>query len=112
MVADCGAVHHPHLQAHLDHGYLGMLAIRRGDADEAARIDALLERERGAHLFGSTHYWRAAMAAARGDFSAAARLLRRALAGGMPYESFIHTDPHFGPMHDVSEFAAILGPRG
>ena len=111
-VADCGAVHHPHLQAHLDHGYLGVLAIRRGDVVEAARIDTLLEGARGRHLFGSTHYWRAAMAAIRGDASGAARLLRRALAGGMPYEPFIHTDPHFGSIRDAPGFAAILTPRG
>jgi tetratricopeptide (TPR) repeat protein len=111
-VTDCGAVHHPHLQAHLDHGYLGVLAVRRGDAVEAARIDTLLEGARGGHLFGSTHYWRAAMAALGGNANAAARLLRRAFAGGMPYEPFIHTDPHFGPVRDAPEFAAILTPRG
>jgi hypothetical protein len=111
-VADCGAVHHPHLQAHLDHGYLGVLAIRRGNAAEAARIDALLAGAHGGYLFGSTYYWRAAMAALGGDAGNAARLLRRALAGGMPYEPFIHADPHFDPVRRVPEFAAILAPRG
>jgi tetratricopeptide (TPR) repeat protein len=111
-VTDCGAVHHPHLQAHLDHGYLGVLAIRRGDMAEAARIDVLLESARGGFLFGSTHYWRAAMAALRGDGTAAARLLRRALAGGLPHEPFIHTDPHFSPVLGTRDFGAILAPRG
>lgn len=111
-VADCGAIHHPHLQGHLDHGYLGVLAIRGGDEGEAARIDALLERERGAHLFGSTQYWRAAMAALRGDADSAVRLLRRAFAAGMPYEPFIHADPHFHELRGTAAFEALLAPRG
>jgi tetratricopeptide (TPR) repeat protein len=108
----CGAVHHPHLQAHLDHGYLGAIAVRLGDVAEADRIEALLASTRGPYLFGSTHYWRAALAALRGDGVAAARLLRRALAGGLPYEPFIHVDPHFAPVRGVPEFAAVLEPRG
>jgi hypothetical protein len=111
-VADCGAAHHPHLQAHLDHGYLGVIAMRRGDESEAARIDALLAATRGDHLFGSTYYWRAALAAVRGDGAGAARLLRRAFADGMPYEPFIHTDPHFLAIRGLPEFAAVLAPRG
>jgi tetratricopeptide (TPR) repeat protein len=108
----CGAVHHPHLQAHLDHGYLGAIAVRLGDLAEADRIEALLASTRGPYLFGSTHYWRAALAALRGDGVAAARLLRRALAGGLPHEPFIHVDPHFAPVRGVPEFAAVLEPRG
>jgi uncharacterized protein HemY len=110
--ADCGAVHHPHLQAHLDHGYLGAIAVRLGDVAEADRIEALLASTRGAHLFGSTHYWRAAMAGLRGDGVAAARLLRRALAGGQPHEPFIHVDPHFTRVRGLPEFASVLAPRG
>ena len=111
VVADCGSVHHSHLQAHLDHGYLGVLAIRRGDTAEAARIDGLLERERGEHLFGSTHYWRAAMAALRGDVAMTVRLLRRALAAGMPFEAFIHADPHFSALRGIAELESVLVPR-
>jgi DNA-binding SARP family transcriptional activator len=111
-VADCGAIHHPQLQAHLDHGYLGVLAIRRGDAGEATRIEALLAGERGAHLFGSTYYWRAAMAALRGDAEVAVGLLRRAFAAGMPYEPFIHADPHFAAIRGTAAFSSILAPRG
>jgi uncharacterized protein HemY len=110
--ADCGAVHHPHLQGHLDHGYLGAIAVRLGDVAEVDRIEALLASTRGAHLFGSTHYWRAAMAGLRGDGVAAARLLRRALAGGQPHEPFIHVDPHFTRVRGLPEFASVLAPRG
>lgn len=111
-VRDCGAVHHPHLQAHLDHGYLGALAIRRGDLAEAARIEELLERTRSRQLFGSTFYWRAAMAALRGEPAVAVRLLRRAFADGLPYEPFIHADPHFASIRATEAFAALLAPRG
>ena len=111
-LADCCAAHHPHLQAHLDHGYLGAIAVRRGDDAEASRIDALLASARREHMFGSTYYWRAALAALRGDGTAAARLLRRAFADGMPYEPFIHSDPHFLHIRREPEFAAVLAPRG
>jgi DNA-binding SARP family transcriptional activator len=111
-VADCGAVHHPHLQAHLDHGHLGVLALRRSDGAEAARLDALLASARGPQRFGSTHYWRAAMAAWRGERDAAVRLLRRAFADGLPYEPFVHADPQLAPLRGTPEFDALLAPRG
>ena len=112
VVADCGAAHHPHLQAHLDHGYLGMIAIRRGDGAGAARIDALLAGARSEHLFGSTHYWRATMAALRGDADAAVRLLRRAFADGLPHEAFIHADLHLDPLRASGVLDSVLAPRG
>ncbi|HYW30150.1 MAG TPA: hypothetical protein VE869_01505, partial [Gemmatimonas sp.] len=110
-VADCGAVHHAQLQGHLDHGYLGVIAMRRGEHQEAQRIDAMLAAARGEYLFGSTHYWRAAMAALGGDADAALRLLRRAFAEGMPYEPFIHADPHFDALRGTPAFQALLTPR-
>jgi DNA-binding SARP family transcriptional activator len=110
-VTDACAVHHPHLGAHLDHGYLGVIAVRCGDDAEAARIEALLAGAHGGDLFGSTFYWRAAMAALRGDGAGAARLLRRAFAHGMPYDLGIHRDPHFHHVRSVAEFAAVLAPR-
>jgi DNA-binding SARP family transcriptional activator len=110
-LTDCASIHHPHLQAHLDHGYLGVLAVRRSDDADAARIDALLEHTREKQMFGSTYYWRASMAALRDDAEAAARLLRRAFADGLPYEPFIHADPHFALIRGTPVFAALLGPR-
>jgi tetratricopeptide (TPR) repeat protein len=111
-VRDCCAPLHSHLDGHLDHGYLGVIAVRRGEDDEAARIDALLEGTRGDHLFGSTHYWRACMAAARGDPERAVHLLRRAFAGGMPCEIHIHRDPHLAPLRGRPDFSALLAPKG
>jgi hypothetical protein len=52
------------------------------------------------------------MSALRGDVDAAARLLRRAFADGLPYEPFIHADPHFAAVRDAPAFAAVLAPRG
>jgi hypothetical protein len=62
-----------------------------------------LDQPPGASVLGK-------LAALRGD--GAARLLRRAFADGMPYESFIHRDPHFLPVRREPEFAALLAPRG
>ncbi|HEX8391809.1 MAG TPA: BTAD domain-containing putative transcriptional regulator [Longimicrobium sp.] len=111
-VRDCCAPLHPHLGGHLDHGYLGVIAVRRGDAAGAARLDALLEGTRGDFLFGATHYWRAAMAVAGGEPERAVHLLRRAFAGGMPHEIHIHRDPHLAPLRGRPDFAALLAPRG
>lgn len=111
-VTDCGAAHHAHLQAHVDHGSLGAIAVQRGDVAEAARIEALLARERGPFLFGAPHYWRAAMAALRGDAEGAARLLRRAFADGLPHEPFVHFAPQFAAVRDAPAMRTLLAPRG
>ena len=112
VVNDCDAAHHPQLQAHLDHGYLGVIAARTGDEASVSRISQMLAAARDEHHFGSTFYWRAAIAAVKGDALTAARLLRRAFADGMPYEPFLHCDPHFARIRHHGDFAPVLAPRG
>jgi hypothetical protein len=52
------------------------------------------------------------MAARRGEREAAVRLLRRAFADGLPYEPFVHADPHLAPLRGTREFDALLAPKG
>jgi hypothetical protein len=84
----------PQLGGHLDHGYLALLARRRGDevtGSEAARwLDLVAPRTR----YGVARYWQALLAAAAGDADGAAAGLGRAFAEGMPLEMHLHTDPH------------------
>jgi hypothetical protein len=57
-------------------GRLATLAIRLGDAVEAARLDAALAAYYETYLHGRHLVWRAHLAAMRGDAEAAVDLLR------------------------------------
>jgi hypothetical protein len=100
------------LPAHLDHGYLGVIALRRGDAAGAAAAAALLAHADGPYLFGAPDFWRAAMAATGGDADGALRHLRRAFANGLPHEPFVHADPHLAPLRGDPRLATLLAARG
>ncbi len=104
--------HHGHLEAHLDEGYLAVIAVRTGAADEAARLRQRLERLEGPFLYGAQWFWLAAAAALEGEGERAVRLLGRAFADGLPMEPFIHTDPHLALMRGQPRFDALMRPKG
>lgn len=103
--------HHGQLQAHLDEGYLAVIAAREGDAPEADRWCAHLETLDGPFLYGAPWFWLAAVAAVRDERDRAVTLLRRAFAGGLPHELFVHTDPHLLRLRGHAAFDALMRPR-
>lgn len=104
--------HHGHLQAHLDEGYLAVIAARRGREDEAERRARRLESLDAPFTFGANWFWLAALAAVRGEQREAARHLRRAFAEGLPHEMHLHTDPHLARLRGDPIFEALVRPRG
>jgi len=103
--------HHGHLQAHLDEGYLAVIAARRGDAEDVDRRCSRLERLDRPFLYGAQWFWLAAVSALLDDRDRAVRMLRRAFAGGLPMELFIHTDPHLARLRGYGPFDALMRPR-
>lgn len=97
-------------------GLLGMVSARLGDEAAVERIDgwfAALERE---YLFGENFYWRAVLAAWRGDAERATALLREAYARGRPYhrnaDEHPHVDPNLAPLRGTRGFETVTAPRG
>jgi DNA-binding SARP family transcriptional activator len=104
--------HHGQLQAHLDTGYLAVIAVQQGDEEETTRWCSRLSELDGRFLYGAQWFWLAAVAAVRGDREQAVSMLRRAFADGLPMELFVHTDPHLGRLRGHPRFEAIMRPRG
>lgn len=104
--------HHGQLQAHLDQGYLAVIAQIEGDEETAARWCAWLEALDRPFLYGAQWFWLAAVSALRGEKNEATRLLGRAFADGLPREIFLHTDPHLARLRGHPPFEALMRPRG
>jgi DNA-binding SARP family transcriptional activator len=104
--------HHRYLQGHMDHGYLALLAARRGDDDAVADYRRSLSEASGPFLFGTHWYWLACLDAVAGEPDRAVARLRRALAEGLPHELFLHADPHLLHLRGHARYEAIMRPRG
>lgn len=104
--------HHGHLQAHMDEGYLAVIAARRGRDEEADRLAERLESLDLPFGFGAPRFWLCALAAVRGEKRRASSHLRRAFSEGLPHEMFLHTDPHLARLQGDPVFEALMRPRG
>ena len=100
------------LQAHLDAGYLAVIAVRSGSRDEVERLRRHLEELDAPFLYGAPWFWRACIAALDDDADRAVSLLRRAFAEGLPHELFLHTDPHLLRLRGHAGFDSLMRPRG
>jgi DNA-binding SARP family transcriptional activator len=103
--------HHGQLKAHLDAGYLAVIAARAGDTAEASRWCGRLEKLDGPFLYGAPWLWLAAVAAVRDQRDRAVSMLRQAFAGGLPHDLFVHTDPHLLRLRGHAPLDALLCPR-
>ena len=102
-------------------GYLGTLSVRLGDDEQADRIEEELSLLDRPYLWGHHDYWRAAIAAVRGERDQAVALLADALASGLmwypfsPYLDFpkwaFHVDPDFESLRGYPPFEELTGPQ-
>jgi len=93
-------------------GFLGVLAARRGDRDEALRISSQLEGMADPYDFGRDVYWQACVAAQLGELDRAMVLLREAYARGRVFTPYLHRDLDLEPLHGYPPFEDFLKPRG
>jgi tetratricopeptide (TPR) repeat protein len=92
-------------------GWLGALAARRGDKEEALRISSLLEDTDKPYIFGQHTFYRARIAALLGEKESAVRLIREALAQGVSYTA-LHPVMDFEPLQDYPPFKELIKPKG
>jgi serine/threonine protein kinase/tetratricopeptide (TPR) repeat protein len=92
-------------------GWLGVLAARRGDKQEALRISSLLEKMDRPYLFGQHTFWRARIASLLGEKENAVRLIREALAQGLSYAA-LHPVMDFEPLQEYPPFQELIKPKG
>ena len=93
-------------------GFLGLLAARRGDREEALRISEQLDGMADPYDFGREEYLQACIAAQLGDLDRAMVLLREAYARGRPFAIFLHRDMDLEPLRDHPPFQEFLAPQG
>jgi serine/threonine protein kinase/tetratricopeptide (TPR) repeat protein len=92
-------------------GYLGAVAARLGDGDEALKVSKQLEEDQRPYLFGNPTYWRARIAALLGDNEGAMNLLRQATKQGFAY-SGIHPTEDFEALADYPPYVQLMKPKG
>jgi tetratricopeptide (TPR) repeat protein len=95
----------------LVHGYLGLLAARRGDREEALRISDRLEGLADPYDHGRDRYVQATIAAQLGDLDRAMVLLRDAYARGRPFGIFLHSDMDLEPLRAFPPFREFIEPK-
>jgi tetratricopeptide (TPR) repeat protein len=94
-------------------GYLGALAARRGDREEAMRISGeLYIIERHPVTARPRPVWQASIAALLGENERAVELLKGAFSNGLYFGTWLHVDPDFESLHDYPPFQELLQPKG
>jgi serine/threonine protein kinase/DNA-binding SARP family transcriptional activator/tetratricopeptide (TPR) repeat protein len=93
-------------------GYLGFLAARSGDQDEAMRISNQLAGMANPYDFGRDIYLQACIAAQLGDLDRAMVLLREAYARGRSFGITLHRDMDLEPLRDYPPFQEFIEPKG
>jgi len=92
-------------------GYLGAVAARQGNRDQALRVDQTLARVKRPYLFGRPTVWRARIQALLGERDAAVALLQEAFARGYPHAHGLHVDLAFESLRDYGPFRELLTPK-
>jgi tetratricopeptide (TPR) repeat protein len=92
-------------------GYLGVIALHRGNGDLARDIDSQLrKRERGIHgSYDIATVWRAAMAALQADSTTAMHLLTQAFGPNGTVE--LHTNSDFDRIRTYAPFRDFVRPK-
>jgi tetratricopeptide (TPR) repeat protein len=97
-------------------GFLGTLAARRGDRDEALRISGILENMERPYLRGFHTFFRANIEALLGEEELAVKLLQEAHAQGINFQLFYYNlRPNvidLEPLHDYPPYKEFMRPKG
>src|SRR5438874_3528284 len=92
-------------------GYVGAVAARQGNRNQALRVAQTLERVTRPYLFGRPTVWRARIEALLGERDAAVALLQDAFARGYPHAHGLHVDLAFESLRDYAPFRELLTPK-
>jgi len=92
-------------------GYLGVIAARRGENEEAQKIGTQLKNREDKYLFGNHTYWRACIAALLGKKERAVLLLRESLSQGRSYHQ-LYPDMNLELLRDFPPFKELIRPKG
>ncbi|HSG80872.1 MAG TPA: hypothetical protein VLC48_01375, partial [Gemmatimonadota bacterium] len=93
-------------------GFLGTLAARRGDRDEARRISDHLAGLNDPYDFGRDTYWQACITALLEEREQAMELLQRSFAEGRRFNLQMHRDLDLEDLFDYPPFQEFLKPKG
>jgi tetratricopeptide (TPR) repeat protein len=93
-------------------GFLGTLAARRGDREEARRIAEQLAGLNDPYDFGRDTYWQACITALLKQREAALELLQRSYAEGRRFDMQLHRDLDLEDLSDYPPFQEFLRPKG
>jgi len=95
-------------------GWLGTLAARRGDREEALRISAELEHLDRPYMFGMNMYWCGCISALLGENERAVGFLREAFARGCRHggDVNLHCDMDLESLRDYPPFQELMRPKG
>jgi len=93
-------------------GFLGTVAARLSDREEARAAVESLRRMDRPYLFGENTYWAADIASLLGDRELAVRLLQQAFAEGLADPMALHQDMDLEPLHGYPPFEELLRPKG
>jgi tetratricopeptide (TPR) repeat protein len=94
------------------HGWIGVLAARRGDAEEARAMDAWLAELDRPYVFGQATHMRARIAALLGERDRAVALLEQAFREGYGEWPILHIEPDFATLRTYPPFRELVRPRG
>jgi hypothetical protein len=92
-------------------GYLGAVAARQGNRDQALRVDQTLARVQRPYVFGRPTVWRARIHALLGERDIAVAFLRDAFARGYPQAFGLHADLAFEPLRSDAAFRELMTPK-
>jgi tetratricopeptide (TPR) repeat protein len=93
-------------------GYVGALAARRGDRNEAERIIGELRQSRQPYRYGRDVYACACIAAQLGDRDRAVQFLREASSQGYAMVPQPLIDMDLEPLHGYKPFEELMKPKG
>jgi tetratricopeptide (TPR) repeat protein len=94
------------------YGYLGSIAARKGNREEALKISQTLKDNKTHYLLGNHTYWRARIAALLGDKEGAVYLLQEAVNQGHDYTDLYFYPMDFESLQDFPPFQQLMKPKG